>query len=547
MGEWGQKEENIDQYHIGEVVDNKDPEKLGRLKVKVPHVLDLDSESLPWASPINSTGLGGRPDSSFFAVPEIGSEVIIIFNDKDIYTPFYIGYFQSKKTHQTMFDVDYPESYGWKDKTGNFLLVNKKQQYTFWQHSSGSRIQFMKNGDVILYVAKDLHETVVGNKNVKIGGNETVMVGGISSRRSGAMIAYDAGTIHFNSGLSSVVNPLATGITAGFSVPSVMNMMSSGLGSFMNISSAMGNFAFNTAGLLGAVTGVGTNLLGNLVGIGGVGLGSLLGGITNLSGLGINVLGNLANLPSSIMQNLVGNMVGVGTNLLGSLTNIVNCMVGNLFQGVTNPIMQGLLDKLDLNISGGINIGIGNLQLGMSLSIEEIGLLQQLAIMQVNSLATLDAVSLAIVLANSPVDFASQVLSKATDAVRAELAFSVNTPISVLTTLATDLNPTVVLNVALNPNVTADLAVSIYANNMLEIKKYISSLSITDSSLSVLITSPYTPSYALDRAFTLYINQAINPTFLQTQCTSIIIHPNCEEVDYKKQIMLNRIIELRGR
>jgi hypothetical protein len=46
------KKVEVGKTYIGKVEDNKDPQKLGRLKIRVMDVYeDLEIEDIPWASP----------------------------------------------------------------------------------------------------------------------------------------------------------------------------------------------------------------------------------------------------------------------------------------------------------------------------------------------------------------------------------------------------------------------------------------------------------------------------------------------------------------
>jgi hypothetical protein len=67
---------------LGEVVDIADPQKIGRIKVKVFGKFDeLDNESIPWAYPGNNISAGSADGGSFFSVPKLGSIVSIKFSD----------------------------------------------------------------------------------------------------------------------------------------------------------------------------------------------------------------------------------------------------------------------------------------------------------------------------------------------------------------------------------------------------------------------------------------------------------------------------------
>jgi hypothetical protein len=75
---------------LGEVVDIEDPQKIGRIKVKVFGKFDeLDNESIPWAYPGNNITAGSADGGSFFSVPKLGSIVSIKFDNGNIYYPEY--------------------------------------------------------------------------------------------------------------------------------------------------------------------------------------------------------------------------------------------------------------------------------------------------------------------------------------------------------------------------------------------------------------------------------------------------------------------------
>ena len=71
-------------HWLGEVVDNKDPEFLGRCKVKIYGKFDLlAAADMPWAFPMNRTNPGQH------VVPRIGDIVAARFDNGNIYMPEY--------------------------------------------------------------------------------------------------------------------------------------------------------------------------------------------------------------------------------------------------------------------------------------------------------------------------------------------------------------------------------------------------------------------------------------------------------------------------
>lgn len=70
----------------GVVVDNKDPEKLGRVKLQVPGLVEPASG---WALPIGCPG-GGSDAQGFYFVPKVGAEVAVLFVQGDVDHPRYL-------------------------------------------------------------------------------------------------------------------------------------------------------------------------------------------------------------------------------------------------------------------------------------------------------------------------------------------------------------------------------------------------------------------------------------------------------------------------
>lgn len=78
--------ENITGVVIGIVTNNKDPDDLGRVKVKFPWLSDSDESN--WARVISP--MAGKERGLFF-LPEVDDEVLVVFEFGDINMPYVIG------------------------------------------------------------------------------------------------------------------------------------------------------------------------------------------------------------------------------------------------------------------------------------------------------------------------------------------------------------------------------------------------------------------------------------------------------------------------
>ncbi|HUS27011.1 MAG TPA: phage baseplate assembly protein V [Kofleriaceae bacterium] len=71
---------------IAIVTDNKDPQKLGRVKVKYPNLSDQDTS---WWAPIIM--LGASKNRGWFFIPEKDDEVLVLFEHGDLNRPLVVG------------------------------------------------------------------------------------------------------------------------------------------------------------------------------------------------------------------------------------------------------------------------------------------------------------------------------------------------------------------------------------------------------------------------------------------------------------------------
>jgi hypothetical protein len=78
---------------LGPVVDNNDPEQLGRCRIKVYTLFDdLEDDQVPWAFPVtNNSFAGGAGGFGSISIPKVGAIVRVQFSEGNLYSPEYYG------------------------------------------------------------------------------------------------------------------------------------------------------------------------------------------------------------------------------------------------------------------------------------------------------------------------------------------------------------------------------------------------------------------------------------------------------------------------
>lgn len=113
--------ERVDSRYYGKyrghVTDNKDPDKLGRLKAKVPRL--LGDEETGWALP--AFAYGGAAQQGLFAIPDVGAGVWIEFEAGDLSYPVWTGTWY---TSNAIPESATPAKKVFKTKSGHKLVLD---------------------------------------------------------------------------------------------------------------------------------------------------------------------------------------------------------------------------------------------------------------------------------------------------------------------------------------------------------------------------------------------------------------------------------------
>jgi hypothetical protein len=132
----------------GFVVDNQDPEKLGRLKLKVPSVLG-DEVVTGWALPC--LPFGGAADQGCLFIPDADAGVWVEFEEGDLEFPIWVGTFWSKPDGES--ELPHPDVPASGEEGGDIQdpptckIIKTKAGHTIqFEDKEGSEFVIIKDG-----------------------------------------------------------------------------------------------------------------------------------------------------------------------------------------------------------------------------------------------------------------------------------------------------------------------------------------------------------------------------------------------------------------
>ncbi|NIR59231.1 MAG: phage tail protein [Gammaproteobacteria bacterium] len=142
----------------GIVVDNADPERLGRLKLRIPSVLGESDEGVTdWAWPC--VPFGGSPETGFFFIPETGAQVWVEFEEGNPDLPIWVGTVWAKPggtsavpEEARQMEEDRPQRRVLKTASGHvleFCDVEGEESITL-RHKDGATVTLDADGSVVI-------------------------------------------------------------------------------------------------------------------------------------------------------------------------------------------------------------------------------------------------------------------------------------------------------------------------------------------------------------------------------------------------------------
>lgn len=186
MSEANQQVEQRNDYEgrffIGTVVDNLDPEKAERLRIRIPNLMgdETPAAQLPWARPVKHRLQGPKSGVMSMAVPAVGSTIIVILQDGDPYHPLYLGGLVNAVDVPALLSTNYPHRYGLVDTKDNQLYVDTQTGDVEFKHFTGLKLHVSPTGAVDIQAPSTLDITVTGATNLTVGGDLTVVASSIS-------------------------------------------------------------------------------------------------------------------------------------------------------------------------------------------------------------------------------------------------------------------------------------------------------------------------------------------------------------------------------
>jgi uncharacterized protein involved in type VI secretion and phage assembly len=205
----GSRDDRIHGFAIAIVTDNKDPDDLGRVKVKFP-ALDPDYES-HW---VRVALPGAGPDAGLVFLPDVNDEVLVGFEHGDIRRPYVVGGLwngiDKPPLGADLFDNGHVRRRGIVSRSGHKLvffddtgksgigLLSGDGTIRIALNQSASQLTLHSDGTVEVRSKGDMTLRADANLTIKAGGNLELEGSGNVKLKGGGIVDIDGSLIQLN-------------------------------------------------------------------------------------------------------------------------------------------------------------------------------------------------------------------------------------------------------------------------------------------------------------------------------------------------------------
>lgn len=167
--------------YVGYVTHRRDPDRLGRVRVCIPGVVEPHSA---WAWPLGTAG-GGFKDRGLFAVPEEGAEVAVFFNQGDVDAPYYLSAHWGKPDGES----EVPEE-AQQDPPDNRVLATPTFRVELDESKDTRRLKLTnrKTGDHLVLDAEENSVTLAATSALTLRAVGAVSIEGVQITIGGRVV-----------------------------------------------------------------------------------------------------------------------------------------------------------------------------------------------------------------------------------------------------------------------------------------------------------------------------------------------------------------------
>lgn len=199
--------------YTASVVDNRDREGLARVLVRVPGVADTGV----WAR--LATMMAGRDRGTLF-IPEVGDEVLVVFEQGDLRAPYVIGSLWNGKDKPPAADASTKLI---RSRSGVALRIDDKAGSVVIETAAGQRITLQDGPGSIRVEDQNGNSVTLATAGITVTASATVTVNASKVEVTAGMVTVNAGMSKF-SGVVQCDTIIANSVVGGSYTPGAGNI-----------------------------------------------------------------------------------------------------------------------------------------------------------------------------------------------------------------------------------------------------------------------------------------------------------------------------------